>query len=130
MGQPEEAIPHIEKAIRLNPHDPNLAGLYWGLGTCYLFLGDLYRGIDLLRKGRAANPRLFFIHLFLAGALGLRGDLNEAKAAVAEAIKIMPEIDSMTRWRAYIPAIKNPQYWALLEKTVNIGLLRAGLPDE
>jgi adenylate cyclase len=130
MGQPEAAIPHIEKAIRLNPHDPNLAGLYWGLGTCYLFLGDVYRGIDLLRKGRAANPRLFFIHLFLAGALGLRGDLNEAKAAVAEAIKIMPEIDSMTRWRAYIPAIKNPQYWALLEKTVNIGLLRAGFPDE
>jgi adenylate cyclase len=132
MGQPEAAIPHIEKAIRLNPHDPNLAGLYWGLGTCYLFLGDVYRdrGIDLLRKGRAANPRLFFIHLFLAGALGLRGDLNEAKAAVAEAIKIMPEIDSMTRWRAYIPAIKNPQYWALLEKTVNIGLLRAGFPNE
>ena len=25
LAQPEAAIPHIEKAIRLNPHDPNAA---------------------------------------------------------------------------------------------------------
>jgi Flp pilus assembly protein TadD len=25
LGQPDAAIPQIEKAIRLNPHDPNIA---------------------------------------------------------------------------------------------------------
>ena len=33
LGQPEAAIPHIEKAIRLNPHDPNIASYYWALGS-------------------------------------------------------------------------------------------------
>jgi TolB-like protein/Tfp pilus assembly protein PilF len=130
MGRPEAAIPHIEKAMQLNPHDPNLAALYWGLGTCYLFLGDLNQSVDFLRRGRTANPRLFFIHLFLAGALGCKGDLDEAKAALDEAVKIMPEIDSMIRWRRYAAATKNPEYWALLETTVNVGLRQAGLPNQ
>jgi len=130
MGRPETAIPYIQKAIRLNPHDPNLAGPYWGLGTSYFFLGDVDRATDYLRKGRAANPRLFFIHLFLAGVLGFRGDFDEAKAALEESIKLMPEIASMTRWHAYVPAIKNPEYWTLLENTVNVGLRRIGFPDE
>jgi adenylate cyclase len=30
LGQPEAAIAHIEKAIRLNPHDANIADSYWG----------------------------------------------------------------------------------------------------
>jgi adenylate cyclase len=129
MGQPGAAIPYIEKAMRLNPHDPNPAGFYWGLGTCHLFLGDVDQGVDLFRRGRAANPRLFFNHLFLAGALGCRGDLDEAKTALDEAIKIVPEIGSMTGWRRYVVATKNPEYWTLLEKTVNVGLRRAGFSD-
>jgi adenylate cyclase len=128
MGQPAAGIPHIEKAIRLNPHDPNVAGPYWGLGLCHLFLGDLDQALDLLRKARAANPRLFFIPLYLAGALGLNGDLDESRATLAEAIKLKPEITSLARLRAYRPTL--PQYRALLEKTVEEGLRRAGFPDE
>ena len=32
LGRPEEGIPHIEKAIRLNPRDPNIARPYAILG--------------------------------------------------------------------------------------------------
>jgi TolB-like protein/class 3 adenylate cyclase/Flp pilus assembly protein TadD len=129
MGQPEAAIRHIENAIRLNPYDPNIAALYWGLGASHLFLGNIDESVDFLRKGCTANPRLFFIHLFLAGALGIRDDIEEAKAALDEAIKIMPGIRSIRRWRGYAAATKNPEYWSLLEKTVNFGLRRAGFPD-
>jgi adenylate cyclase len=130
LGQPEAAIPQIESAIRLNPREPGMAGCHWALGTCHLLLGHVDQAVDLLRKSRAANARRYFIHLYLAGALGFRGDLDEARVALAEAMKLKPEVSSLARWRAYSPETTNAQHWALREKTLNIGLRRAGFPDE
>jgi adenylate cyclase len=130
LGHPEAAIPHIEKAIRLNPHDPNSANFHRMLGLCHLYLGRVDEAIHLLRKARAGNPRFWFAHLYLAGALGFRGDLDEARVALAEAIKLKPEVNSLARFGAQYPWITNPPYWALLEKTVNLGLRRAGFPEE
>jgi adenylate cyclase len=103
---------------------------YFGLGVCHQLLGHVDEAVDLLRKARAANPRIYVFHLHLAGALGLKGDIEEAKAALAESIKLKPEVNSLARWRAYRPALKNPAYRALAEKTVDVGLRRAGFPDE
>jgi len=72
---------------------------------------------------------MFYHHLSLAGALGLMGDLDDAKAAVAEAIKLRPEVNSLARIRAQFPW-GNPQFWSLFENTVAAGLRRAGFPDE
>jgi adenylate cyclase len=130
LGQPEAGIPLVEKAIRLHPHDPTLASHYSILGLCHLLLGHVDQAIDLLRKTRAANPRSYLFHLWLAGALGLKGDLDDAKAALAESLKIKPEINSLARLRTCRPWETNPQYWALREKTVNVGLRRAGFADE
>jgi hypothetical protein len=52
LGQPAAAIPHIEKAIRLNPHDPNSASRYWESGLCCLLLGD----VDRARRLVATRP--------------------------------------------------------------------------
>jgi TolB-like protein/DNA-binding winged helix-turn-helix (wHTH) protein/Flp pilus assembly protein TadD len=130
MGKPEEAIPYIEKSIRLSPHDPSIVANYSSLGECHLFLGHLNQAIELLRKARAANPPAFGTVLILAGALGLRGDIDEARAEIAEASMLKPEVNSLAAWRAYAPWIANPPYWALREKTVNVGLRRAGFSDE
>ena len=130
MGKPEEAIPYIEKSIRLSPHAPDIANNYGALGGCHLLLGHLDEAIELLRKARASNPRFFGTHLSLAGALGLRGDIDEARAEIAEAIKLNPEVNSLAALRAYFPWITSPPLWALRERTVNVGLRRAGFPDE
>jgi TolB-like protein/Tfp pilus assembly protein PilF len=129
LGQPEAAVFHVEKAIRLNPHDANIADPYWALGACHLFLGHVDEAIDLLRKARAAYPRLWYVHRDLAGALGLKGDRDEARAALAKAIELKPEMNSLAWLRAY-PGGGYSQYWALYEKTAAVGLRRAGLPDE
>ena len=62
--------------------------------------------------------------------LGLRADLDEARAALAESPKLKPAMNSLARRRADVPWIANPPYWALQEKTLNVGLRRAGFPDE
>jgi adenylate cyclase len=130
FGEPEAAIPYTEKAIKLSPLDPNIGVFYLGLGVSHLLLGHVNEAVEWLLKARQANPRLYHIHLELAGALGLKGDLDGARAAIAEAIKLKPEVTSLARWRAVQPLIANPAGWALREKTVNVGLRRAGFPDE
>ena len=130
LGRPQEGIPYIENAIRLNPHDPNIAIFLRLLGECHLLLDHVDQAIDLIRKARAANPQLWFIHLYLAGALGLRGDLDEARAALSESLRLKPDISSFARLGAAVPANANPDYQKLAEKTVNLGLRRAGFPDE
>jgi adenylate cyclase len=130
LGQPEAAIPYIEKAIVLDPRGANFNVSYLSLGRCHLLLGHVNEAIEFLSKSRAANPQYGFTHLWFAGAFGLRGDLDEARTALAEGIKLKPEINSMARWGAYAPWVTNPQYSALRAKTVDIGLRRAGMPEE
>jgi len=99
------------------------------MGQAHLLMGHVEQAIEFTRKARASNPRLYFTHTLLAAALGLKGELDEARAALAEAIKLRPEFNSLARWRAYM-TWGSPEYWALRERTTHVGLRRAGMPDE
>jgi TolB-like protein len=130
LGKPEAGIPHMEKAIRLSPRDPRVSAMQYGLGRCHLLLGYLDQATELFEQVRAASPRDWDVHLWLAGALGLKGDLDAARAELAEAKTLKPEVASVARWYADQPWITNPEYRALREKTLNVGLRRAGFPEE
>src|ERR1700737_3095438 len=130
LGQPEDGIPPLEQAIRLRPDDPDIAITYWALGTCQLLSGRVDQAIDVLQTARAANTRWWVPYFYLAGAYGLKGDLDRAGSALAESLRLKPAMKSIARMRAENPWLRNPQYWALQEKTLNLGLRRAGLPDQ
>jgi adenylate cyclase len=130
MGRPEAAIAELEKAMRLNPRDPNVAQYYWGLGACHLLRSRVDEATDLLRKACAANPWHHYPPLHLAAALGLMGNLDEARSALARSIKLQPEISSLAQWRASRPYFNNPQYQDLLERTFSEGLRQAGFPEK
>jgi adenylate cyclase len=129
LGRPADAIPAIERSIRLDLRDPNAAFGEWSLGACHLLLGHVDAAADLLRKARAGNPRIAFFQLYLAGALGLHGDIDEARAALAEAIRLNPKMSSMAGWAAAQPWIGHPAFVALRDQTMDVGLRRAGMPD-
>src|SRR6185437_1698277 len=98
------------------------------LGMCHLMLGHTDEAIACLRKGRAVNPRLYYIHLILAAALGLKGELDEAAAALRQAVELQAEIGSFSGIRARYRNRATPQFHALCEHTVALGLRLAGLP--
>ena len=129
LGHPAAAIAHIEKAIRLSPRDPFLSAMHYGLGRCHLFLGHLDEAITLFEQVRTERPAYWDIHMWLAGALAVKGDLDGARIELAEARRLKPEINSLNRWRKYHPWITSPQYRALRETTLYVGLRRAGLPE-
>jgi hypothetical protein len=43
---------------------------------------------------------------------------------------LKPAIRSLARMRVENSWLTNPEYWALQERTLNVGLRRAGLPDQ
>ena len=130
LGQPADGIPAIERSIRLNPRDPNAAFGDWALGTCELLLGHGDQAAELLLRARAENPRVYFFQLYLAGALGLRGDIEDARAAVAAAMRLKPEVSSLARWNAVQPWIGNAAFLALRDTTLDRGLRAAGMPAD
>jgi len=129
LGQPDAAIPEIEKGIRFAPHDVVSPSAYSMLTVAYLISGHVEQAIEFARQARARNPRLYYTHMLLAAALGLKGELDEARAALAEGIKLRPEFNSLARLREYT-TWGSPRYWAKRERTIHLGLRRAGMPDD
>ena len=131
-GQPEAAIPYFEKAIRLNPREPYVGNAYGLLGRSHLFLGHTDQAIAFLRKARTELPGYWEHHGALAGALGLKGDIDEARAEIEEMLKLKPEVISVARWRVIRATTGggDPRNQALWEKTVYAGVRRAGFPEE
>ena len=133
LGEPADAIDRGEKSLRLSPRDPNIYWRYELLGWCQLVSNHVNEAIDLFTRGRTANPRVWTTAYGLAGALALKGDLDAAKVALAESLKLKPEINSLAQWYAFLPWTskdKAPQFWALQDKTLDAGLRRIGFPEE
>jgi adenylate cyclase len=130
MGQPEAAIPYIERAIRLNPYDTILAVYLARLGLCHLLLGGIDLARDFLVRACAANPRLSYTHCYLAGCYGLLGDIEEAKASLTNMTGIRPEATSLTQLLALSPWLQHPAFLNLAEPTLFKGLRLAGFPEE
>jgi hypothetical protein len=139
--EPAHRVADRQDGIRV---DPNVGITYCALGTCQLLLDRVDQASDLLQTARAANARMWVPYFYLAGAYGLRvaegdglpadaakrGDLDKARSALAESMRLKPAIKSLARMPVENPWLSNPQYWALQEKTLNLGLRRAGLPDQ
>jgi adenylate cyclase len=87
-GQPLEAIPEIEKAMRL---DPALSSQFLHfLGMAYLLAGKYETAAALLRQRIVLVPETDFSRALLASALGHLGELEEARQVWGELKEINP----------------------------------------
>jgi adenylate cyclase len=132
-GEPEAALPYLEQALRLSPGSANIHFYYYWIGADHSLMNHVDRAVDYFRKACAALPNYGPYHLFLASALGLRDDTDEAKTELAEAIRLRPaEFSSMTTLlnSPNFHDIGTPKFFAMRKKTFEAGLLRAGMPAE
>jgi adenylate cyclase len=119
-GMFAEAKSDILHAIQLSPRDPslglwlnNLAGSEIGLGHFDDAINESNRAID-------AGNRTFYEYTNLAVAYAMTDRTDEAKAAVAEALKLNPKltVKNMSERYSTAPAV------------VAEALRKAGLPEE
>jgi len=78
-GSIEEAIPLIERAIRLSPRDPQLGVWYEMTGLVYLYQSRADEAVAWLEKARNHTPAHSMIRGDLAAAYGFAGETGIAR---------------------------------------------------
>jgi TolB-like protein len=87
-GRQRDAEREYQKALRLNPLDP-LVCLF--VGTALFLSQDYDRALAVLRRGASATPDFIGLHAVLALTYAEMDRMEEARAAVAEMLRINPE---------------------------------------
>ena len=118
-GQPRETIPLMRTAMRLVPDSGHLYFLI--LGRAYFFLGDGASAVLYLRKAIARNPENLEIRFFLAAALNLTGQHEDA-AWEAEEIRILEPTFSIREWLKNYPMSDAKQIKQLIDAVSGAGL--------
>jgi adenylate cyclase len=128
-GSVDEAIPYFEQALRLNPYGPGPGPWYARIGFIQLLRLETEQAIASLEKARSENPRLPFVHAYLAAAYGLKGQNERAQTELAEARKLSSTYSSLANAKKST-WFENPKIRALVEATYIAGLRLAGMPEE
>jgi adenylate cyclase len=112
----------MQQAMRLSPHDPRMAPWHDKMASAELGLGHFDAAIEEENKAIDAGFKVWFAYLWLATARALKGDIDEAKAALAEARRLNPKLSvkMMMGSKQLYPI--SPQWYDALRK--------AGLPEE
>ena len=132
IGSVDEVIPLVEYAIRLSPHDRNLASWCWQIGAVHLLKARADEAVRWLEKARSAYAGYHYIHASLAAGYALRGERKRASVALGEARRLSNRYASIAGLKA-APGrqwLEAPKLRALAEATYFAGLRKAGLPEE
>lgn len=122
VGDTERAVREAETAIRLSPRDPLLVFFHAGLAGSAFINGcydDAAHWARLAVEERSDFPMGYRL---LAASLGHMGNKKEAKAAVAEVLRLIPDL-TISNLRGQIPYREED-----MERFLD-GLRKAGLPE-
>lgn len=86
--KPEQGIALIKKAMRLNPHFP--VYYLFALGSGYIFTEQYEEAVVAHERALTRNPDFLGSHLALAFIYSTLGREEEARAQVAEVLRISP----------------------------------------
>jgi adenylate cyclase len=128
-GSVDAVVPYFEQAIRLSPHEPGIAVWHGRVGVAKLLQSQTDEALVWLEKARSENPRLPFVHAYLAAAYGLKGDAERARKELAEAQHLSPAYASLAQvekssW------YNDPKIRAFAQATYFPGLRSAGMPQQ
>jgi adenylate cyclase len=119
LGHFEQGIAEVQQAMRLSPRDPNAGAWHDFAAEAELGLGHFDAAIEEANKAIDAGYRVFLAYTMLTIANALKGNLEEAKAAPAEARRLNPKLTVKAMRERY------PDFPWMSE-----GLRKAGLPEE
>ncbi len=125
MGRPEEAIAHLEKTLRLDPRNPQKALWLAWMSWAHYGAGRYEEAVDWAKQSVRLNPDAFIAYRALAASNGQLGRIDEARAALAELLRIDPDLTLEQRKQRFADLGFDPD---VIEHQ-NDGLRKAGLPE-
>jgi Flp pilus assembly protein TadD len=120
-GRSDEGLAHTAVAMRLSPRDSIQAANLSTIGTCHFTAGRLSEAAEFQHRAVQLKPDFGTAWRSLASVSGLNGDLDLARAALAEALRLQPNLS--LDWIERFHPIVLPEHRALYAE----GLRRAGL---
>ena len=123
VGQPDAAIEHAEKAIRLSPLDFSMWVGFGVLATAHLQLGNYEEAAAWARKSVRRHQNHLPVHHVLVASLAQLGQTEDAEAALADLMALDPGL-TITSLKERYPIAGYRNLDGFIE-----GLGKAGLPD-
>lgn len=121
-GEPDEAIEHLTRAIRLSPLDPELYRMQGGMSVAHLLIGNFDSATLWAEKAFHELPSFLLAVAIRAAGHALAGRMSEARCAMDQLRQLDPalRLDTIPDW---LP-ISVPEHLAIFVE----GLRKAGLP--
>jgi adenylate cyclase len=118
LGRFDQAKSDTLQAMRLSPRDPTMPLWQTNLADAEMGLGHFDAAIDLIHQSIDAGYRVSYTYRELAAAYELKGKMEDAKTALAEALRLDPTltVKSVARTNS-VPVILD-------------ALRKAGLPEQ
>jgi tetratricopeptide (TPR) repeat protein len=91
-GEPDRAIEHLARAIRLSPLDPFMFWMQSGIAFAHFFAGRHEEASAWAGKAFGENPRSLGALRLIAASNALAGRPEEARNAIARALELDPEM--------------------------------------
>jgi TolB-like protein/DNA-binding winged helix-turn-helix (wHTH) protein len=105
MGRLEEALPLLERSVRLDPRSQWVHERYQRIGYALTLLGRPQEAVPWLQRALASSPgyvgKRASIYLHLAAAQALAGHLVDAGQALAEAVRLVPLVTARAEFEWY-----------------------------
>ena len=123
-GKPAEAVPYIEQALAV---DPPMRWPYHFMCKAQLFMGHYDEAVAACEKASGENN--FWLELvYLCAAYAQHGDSEKAATAKQALLKQKPGYTVAWYRDAYQAA--PPAFFALVDRHLAPGLIKAGIPKE
>lgn len=90
-GKPQEAFPHLESAIRLSPHDPNMGSYLVRIAEAKYLIGDDEAAVRFALKALAQPGFQWSRYAILIAALGQLERHEEARRYLTEVTRTRPD---------------------------------------
>ncbi len=119
IGRPRRTIPLARAAIQLNPGAGYL--YYMILGRAYFFIDDQVQAVINLREAAMRNPEMLEVRVFLAAALELGGEHQDAAWEAEEILAIHPDF-ATDAWLETYPMTDRAQQHRLVTTLARLGL--------
>ena len=126
IGRGDETEAHVNEALRLSPRDTLAFRWLFYSAVAKHQLGADVEAIAWLRRSIEANRNYPLAHFFLAAALALLGELDQARAAARAGLTLDPTF-TIRRYRANAPS-NHPTFLAARQRFYE-GMLIAGVPE-
>jgi adenylate cyclase len=91
-GQSEQAIPHLEEAIRMSPHDPQNTIFNTGLAVAHYLAGRFAEAVEYSHETLQQRSIFTAGHRIYCASLAQNGQIDEAREALSGLKQMHPDL--------------------------------------